>query len=533
MKVAISADHAGLPLRPTIADAVRAAGHKPLLLGPDTAPPEGIDYPLVAKAVADALEATDAERGILVCGSGAGVTIAANKLPGIRAAYAADHYTGHQMVEHDHVNVLTLGARVMGPEVAAEIVEAFVNAVPSTEARHLRRLGEMLDFERERSMNAATQLHGAGQSLWLDNITRALVASGTLARYIADLAVTGLTSNPTIFDKALTGSADYDKQIQTLLAAGTRGGGGFADRRREAGARDGDREINAEALFFELALVDLTKAAALFRPIWDASGGVDGWVSLEVSPKLAHDTKSTVAEAKGLHEKAATPNLFIKVPGTPEGIPAIEELIAAGVSVNVTLLFSREHYQAAADAYVRGLERRKDTGLDLGVASVASVFISRWDAAVAGKLPDDLNGRLGVAVAKRTYKAYRDLLASDRWQQLAAAGAKPQRLLWASTGTKDPALSDTYYIHALAAEQTINTMPEKTLLAFGEHGAVGDLLPADGGDAEDVLARIGKAGVDVDALAATLQTEGADAFVKSWDDLLACISWKSEQVRTR
>ena len=509
MKVAIAADHAGLPLRPIIADTVRAAGHEPLLYGPDTAPSEGIDYPLVAEAVADALDATDAERGILVCGSGAGVTIAANKLPGIRAAYAADHYTGHQMVEHDHVNVLTLGARVMGPEVAAEIVEAFVNAVPSTEARHLRRLGEVLDFERERSLNAATRLHDAGQSLWLDNITRALLTSGTLARYIADLAVTGFTSNPTIFYKALTGSADYDDQIRALLAAGTAG----------------------EELFFELALVDLTKAASLLRAIFDATGGVDGWVSLEVSPKLAHDTKSTVDEAKALHEKAATPNLFIKVPGTPEGIPAIEELITAGVSVNVTLLFSREHYLAAADAYVRGLERRRESGLDLDVSSVASVFISRWDAAVAGKLPDDLSGQLGVAVAKRTYKAYRDLLASDRWQKLAVAGARPQRLLWASTGTKDPNLPDTHYIHALASEQTINTMPEKTLLAFGEHGAVGDRLPADGGDAEDVLAHIAAAGIDVDALGGTLQTEGADAFVKSWDDLLACIGSKSDQVR--
>jgi transaldolase len=511
MKVAIAADHAGLPLRPTIADAVRDAGHEPRLYGPDTAPPEGIDYPLVAKAVADALDATDAERGILVCGSGAGVTIAANKLPGIRAAYAADHYTGHQMVEHDHVNVLTLGARVMGPAVAAEIVEAFVNAVPSVEDRHLRRLGEVLDFERERSMNAATLLHDAGQSLWLDNITRALLTSGTLARYIADLAVTGLTSNPTIFDKAITGSADYDEQIRSLLATGTAG----------------------EDLFFELALADLTKAASLLRAIWDATRAIDGWVSLEVSPKLAHDTKSTVDEAKALHEKAATPNLFIKVPGTPEGVPAIEDLVAAGVSVNVTLLFSREQYQAAAEAYLRGLEHRRESGLDLDVvASVASVFISRWDAAVTGKLPDDLRGRLGVAVAKRTYKAYRDLLASDRWQKLEAAGAKPQRLLWASTGTKDPNLPDTFYIHALASEQTINTMPEKTLLAFGEHGATGDLLPADGGDAEQVLARIGSAGVDVEALAATLQTEGADAFVKSWDDLLARIASKSDQVRT-
>ncbi|HMG27125.1 MAG TPA: transaldolase [Acidimicrobiia bacterium] len=509
MKVAIAADHAGLPLRPAITDAVRAAGHEPLLYGPDTAPPEGIDYPLVAKAVADALEATDADRGILVCGSGAGVTIAANKLPGIRAAYAADHYTGHQMVEHDHVNVLTLGARVMGPEVAADIVDAFVNAVPSTEERHLRRLGEVLDFERNRSMNAATRLHDAGQSLWLDNITRGLLTSGTLARYIADLAVTGLTSNPTIFDKALTGSSDYDEQIQSLLAAGTEG----------------------EELVFELALFDLRKAGSLFRAIWDATGGTDGWVSLEVSPKLAHDTKSTVDEARALHDKAATPNLFIKVPGTPEGVPAIEELIAAGVSVNVTLLFSAEQYLAAAEAYLRGLERRKASGADLDVTSVASVFISRWDAAVMDKLSDDLRGQLGVAVAERTYKAYRELLASDRWQELAAAGARPQRLLWASTGTKDPNLPDTYYIHALASELTINTMPEKTLLAFGAHGAVGELLPADGGDAEDVLARVGRAGIDVDALAATLQTEGAEAFVKSWDDLLACIGSKSDQVR--
>lgn len=508
MRVAISADHAGLPLRPVIADAVRAAGHEPLVLGPDTAPPEGIDYPVVAKLVGDSLASADAERGILVCGSGAGVTIAANRLPGVRAAYAGDHYTAHQMVEHDHVNVATLGARVMGPEVAAEIVDAFVNATPDTEKRHLRRLGEVLEFERERSANGATRLHEAGQSLWLDNITRGLLGSGTLARYISDLAVTGLTSNPTIFDKALSGSADYDDQIRALLATG----------------------MKPEPLFFELALEDLTKAASLFRPIWDATGGVDGWVSLEVSPRLAHDTATTVEDAKHLHAKATTPNLFIKVPGTPEGVVAIEKLIFAGVSVNVTLLFSREHYLAAAEAYLRGLQRRLDAGLDLNVSSVASVFISRWDAAVTPKVPDDLRGQLGVAVAKRTYKAYRDLLASERWLALAAAGAKPQRLLWASTGTKDPALPDTFYVHALASEQTINTMPENTLLAFGAYGQVSDLLPADGGDGEELLARFGQAGIDVDQLAATLQSEGADSFVKSWDDLIACIESKSSEL---
>ncbi len=509
MRVAIAADHAGLPMRPRVADTVRAAGHDPLLLGPDVAPPEGIDYPLMAKLVGDALAAAEAERGILVCGSGAGVTIAANRLPGVRAAYAADYYTGHQMVEHDHVNVLTLGARVMGPEVAAEIVTAFVNAVPSTEARHLRRLGEVLNFERERSMNAATNLHDAGQSLWLDNITRELVTSGTLASYIADLAVTGLTSNPTIFDKAITGSTDYDDQARELLAAGT----------------------DVEPLFFELALADLTKAASLFRPTWDATGGVDGWVSLEVSPELAHNTDTTVSEAKALHAKAATPNLFIKVPGTPEGIPAIEELVFAGVPINVTLLFSREHYLAAADAYLRGLERRRDTGLELKVGSVASVFISRWDVAVADEVPDELRGKLGIAIAERTYKAYRDLLSSDRWAKLAAAGAQPQRLLWASTGTKDPKLPDTYYVHALASELTINTMPQNTLLAFGQHGSVGELLPADGGDAETVLAQFAQDGIDLEALATKLQTDGADDFVKSWKEVLASIASKADQLR--
>ncbi len=503
MKIAIAADHAGLPLRPRVTDAVAAAGHEPVLMGPDSGEP--VDYPLIAKVVGDALASGAVTRGILICGSGAGVTIAANKLPLVRAALAPDHYTAHQMVEHDHCNVLTLGARVMGEEVAADIVAAFVGATPSTEARHLRRLGEVLEFERERSMNAATRLHDTGQSLWLDNITRSLLTGGTLAHYIADLAVTGLTSNPTIFDKAIEGSADYDDAIRASSAAGQ----------------------GSEEIFFSLALDDLTRAASLFRPVYDATDRVDGWVSLEVSPRLAHDTASTVKEAKTLHGRAATPNLFIKVPGTPEGIPAIEDLIFAGVSVNVTLLFSREHYLAAAGAYVRGLERRMQAGLDLAVGSVASVFISRWDKAVQGKLPDDLSDRLGVAVAGRTYKAYRDLLESDRWQALAAAGAQPQRLLWASTGTKEPALPDTFYIHALAAERTINTLPEGTLVAFADHGEVGELMPPDGGDAEDVLARMAQAGVDVDAVAAQLQSEGADAFVESWDDLLRCIDGKT------
>ncbi len=315
-------------------------------------------------------------------------------------------------------------------------------------------------------MKATQLLHDAGQSLWLDNITRALLESGGLRRYID-----------------------------------------------------------------ELALEDLTRAADLFRPIHQATNGVDGWVSLEVSPKLAYDTASTVAAAKELSARAARPNLFIKIPGTREGVPAIEEAIFAGVPVNVTLLFSREHYVAAAQAYVRGIERRVAAGLNPHVGSVASIFVSRWDAAIAGKVPAALQAQLGIAMAKRTYKAYRDLLASDRWLRLLNVGARSQRLLWASTGTKDPKASDVLYVKSLAAPHSVNTMPEKTLLALADHGEIGAMLPHDGGDAEEVLDRFTQAGVDLDALAADLQREGAAAFVKSWDDLLACLLEKSATLK--
>ena len=358
-------------------------------------------------------------------------------------------------------------------------------------------------------MKATQLLHDAGQSLWLDNITRALLESGGLRRYLDELSVTGLTSNPTIFDHAIKNSRDYDAAIREKTAAGKAG----------------------EGLFFELALEDLTRAADLFRPIHQATNGVDGWVSLEVSPKLAYDTASTVAAAKELSARAARPNLFIKIPGTREGVPAIEEAIFAGVPVNVTLLFSREHYVAAAQAYVRGIERRVAAGLNPHVGSVASIFVSRWDAAVAGKVPAALQAQLGIAMAKRTYKAYRDLLASDRWLRLLNVGARSQRLLWASTGTKDPKASDVLYVKSLAAPHSVNTIPEKTLLALADHGEIGAMLPHDGGDAEEVLDRFTQAGVDLDALAADLQRDGAAAFVKSWDDLLACLLEKSATLR--
>src|SRR5690349_16505455 len=340
-------------------------------------------------------------------------------------------------------------------------------------------------------MKATQLLHNLGQSLWLDNITRDLLNTGTLKRYIDELSVTGLTSNPTIFDHAIKNSTAYDDTIREKLSKGKSG----------------------EALFFELALEDITRAAVLFRPVYDQTDGVDGWVSLEVSPLLAHDTASTLAAAKTLYARAGQPNLFIKIPGTREGLPAIEEAIFAGIPINVTLLFSREQYAAAADAFLRGIERRIDSGLNPNVGSVASVFISRWDAAVAGKVPEALQNQLGVAIGKRTYKAYRELLASTRWQRAFNAGARPQRLLWASTGTKDPKASDTLYVKSLAAPFTVNTMPEGTLKALGDHGQLGDMLAPDGGDCEAVLASFAKAGIDISGLAARLQDEGASSFV--------------------
>ncbi|MBR2817247.1 MAG: transaldolase [Reyranella sp.] len=358
-------------------------------------------------------------------------------------------------------------------------------------------------------MKATQALHDLGQSLWLDNITRELLNSGTLKRYIDELAVTGLTSNPTIFDQAIKNSAMYDADI----------------------VRPEQAAVAPEDLFFELALADLKRAADLFRPVFDRTDGVDGWVSLEVSPLLAYDTGRTLAAAQDLHRRGGKPNLFIKIPGTPEGLPAIEAAIFAGVPVNVTLLFSREQYLAAADAYLRGVERRIEAGLNPAVASVASVFVSRWDVAVSKKVPADLVNRLGIAIGQRTYRAYRDLLASARFQRVANAGARAQRLLWASTGTKDPKASDILYVKALAAPFTVNTMPEGTLRAFGEHGEVGEPMAPDGGDGEAVLARFKAAGIDVEALARQLQQEGAASFVKSWDDLMGLVASKRQAMR--
>jgi len=351
------------------------------------------------------------------------------------------------------------------------------------------------------------QLHDLGQSLWLDNITRTMLDDGTLGHYIDDLSITGLTSNPTIFDQAIGSGDAYDEQIAELKGRG----------------------LDGEELFFELAITDLKRAAVMFGPVYQRTDEVDGWVSLEVSPLLADDAEATIAQAAELHSRADC-NIFIKIPGTDAGRKAIEESIFSGVPVNVTLLFSTEHYLGAAEAFMRGLERRVEAGLDPSVPSVASLFISRWDKAVMDEVPDELRDRLGIAVAKRTYAAYRELLDSNRFQRLANEGARPQRLLWASTGTKDPEASDVLYVESLAAPFTINTMPEKTLLAFAEHGKVGDPLPPGGGDAEEVLANLADAGIDVDALATKLQHDGAESFVASWKEMLDSVTAKGELV---
>jgi len=447
-------------------------------------------------------------------------------LDDVERRYPAEHY----VLVDDKVRILDAVKKIWGDRVTtifprqgqyAHDAKSIAGYRPADLT--VERIGELLDYDlaallaannqfkislEVKVMKATQLLHNLGQSLWLDNITRDLLNTGTLKRYIDEFSVTGLTSNPTIFDHAIKNSTAYDAAIRKKLDEGKSG----------------------EELFFELALEDLTRAADLFRPIYDRTNGVDGWVSLEVSPLLAHDTASTVAAAKSLHARAGRPNLFIKIPGTKEGLPAIEEAIFAGVPINVTLLFSREHCVAAAETFLRGIERRIDAGLQPDVGSVASLFVSRWDAAVSGKTPAVLNNQLGIAIAKRTYKAYRELLGSPRWQRIYNAGARPQRLLWASTGTKDPKASDVLYVKALAAPFTVNTMPEGTLKALADHGELSEIMSNDGGDCEAALAQFAKAGIDIDALAAKLQDEGAKSFVTSWNELMGVIASKSAKL---
>jgi transaldolase len=498
MRVVLASDHAGLMLRADLAEVVASAGHEVVLVGPCDGQPT--DYPIAAAALCRELMAGRAQRGILLCGSGAGMTVAANRFPGIRAATAHDTYTAHQMVEHDAVNVLTLGTRIIGPEPAIEIVRAFLRAEFQPVDRYRRRLAQVIDIERRRTMNPLYTLTQAGQAAWLDYIRRDMLDDGTFARYISDYCVTGLTSNPSIFDKAISGGDLYDDSMSGP---------------------------DAEAIFFDLAIQDLSRAADLLRTAWDLSEGTDGFVSLEVSPLLAADAASTIEQGTMLFERTGRPNFLIKVPGTPEGAEAIEELIFRGVNINVTLLFDEVQYRRAAEAYLRGIERRLEAGLDAKVFSVASVFVSRWDTPTADLVGDDLKNRLGIAAGIRCHRACEEIFNSERFSALEARGAHRQKLLMASTSTKDPSLPDTMYVTALVAKDSINTIPEATLLAFADHGIVDGVLDqASWAEADRVIAGFETAGVDVAALGEKLQVEGAEAFATSWRHLLKSIEAK-------
>lgn len=498
MRVVLAGDHAGLTMRATLAEVVRSLGHEAVLVGPEEG--ERVDFPIAAEALCTELIAGRAQRGILLCGSGAGMTLAANRFPGIRAATAHDTYTAHQMVEHDAVNVLTLGTRVIGTEPAIEITRAYLLAEFQPLDRYRRRLAQIIDIERRRTVNPLYTLTQAGQAAWLDYIRRDILDDGTLARYISDNCVTGLTSNPSIFDKAISGSDLYDDSMSGS---------------------------DAESIFFDLAIDDLSRAADLLRTAWDVTDGNDGCVSLEVSPLLAADAATTIEQGTSLFARMGRDNLLIKVPGTPEGAEAVEELIFRGVNVNVTLLFDEAQYRTAAEAYIRGIERRLEAGLDAKVFSVASVFVSRWDTPTADLVGDDLKNKLGVACATRCHRACEELFTSDRFKAMEAKGARRQKLLMASTSTKDPSLLDTTYVTALIAVDSINTIPEPTLIAFADHGIVdGVLNEASWQEADRVIAGYEAAGVEIPALALKLQTEGADAFVASWRHLLETIESK-------
>ena len=511
MKVVLAADHAALDMRNALLDVILDAGYEACGVGPDSG--ESVDYPCVAGALCSELMAGRANRGILMCGSGAGMTMSANRFPGIRAATAHDTYTAHQMVEHDAANVLTLGARVIGIEQACEVVLAFLAASFSGVDRHRRRLAGMIRIERHRTMNPCQALHDAGQSIWLDYIRRDILDDGTLARYTADLAVTGLTSNPSILEKAVAGTALYDEEMAQL--------------------HQQEPELDAESIVFRLAISDLRRAADILRTAWDVSGHTDGFVSLEVSPELADDSQGSIDQGWALFQQMDRPNLMIKIPGTPAGPEAIEELIYRGANVNVTLLFDERQYRAAAAAYIRGLQRRHDEGKSLDVASVASVFVSRWDTPTHDIVPDEAKYKVGIAATVKCHQASFDMFSGEQWDSLAAAGAQPQKLLMASTSTKDPSLPDTMYITALAADHTVNTIPGDTLLAFADHGELDGMLGMEQwAQADSVLTMAAGAGVDIDAMADQLQQDGAQSFVKSWRSLVDTIAAKTAALQS-
>src|SRR5262245_24811217 len=511
MRIVIGSDHAGFPLKDGLNAYIRQLGHQVVDVG--THGTEPVDYPDYAEALSKTLLGGQAERGVLICGSGVGASVAANKLPGIRAGLCHDTYSAHQGVEHDDMNVLVLGGRVIGPELAQELVKAYLGATFTGEERHLRRLEKVHVLE-----GRLRALQGCGQSVWLDYIRRSLLTSGELTRLIEADGLRGVTSNPTIFEKAITGSTDYVEMLQSL-----------APQYREA-----------KSLYEQVAIRDIQDAANVLRSIYEETRARDGYVSLEVSPHLARDTAGTLAEARRLWRQVDRPNIMIKVPATPEGIPAIEQLISEGINVNVTLLFAQEAYDQVAHAYIAGLEKRAARGGDLRhVASVASFFISRIDTAVDALLSDRLKtatgdserallrsmlGKVAIANAKQTYQLYQELFRGARWQALAQKGAQTQRVLWASTSTKNPAYRDVVYVEELIGPDTVNTIPPATFDAFRDHGRVRARLVEDVDGARSVMDSLAAAGVSIDAVTSRLLDEGIVLFADAFERLLKATS---------
>ncbi|BCS55046.1 transaldolase [Geobacter sp. SVR] len=520
MRIGIAADHAGFAMKERMAAALRSEGHEVRDFGAFVPDPAD-DFPDFVIPLARVVAGGEVERGIALCGSGVGAAIAANKVPGVRAALIHDDYSAHQGVEHDDMNVICLGSLVVGYAQAWELVQAFLAARFSGEERHRRRLAKIAALESEVNVmkeNPLLKLRGLGQSIWLDYISRGMLVSGELVRLIEEDGLGGVTSNPAIFEKAIAGSDDYDDAIRSLARQGRRAG----------------------EIYEELAVEDIRRTADLFRSLYDRSEGGDGFVSLEVSPHLAFDSAGTIAEARHLWRTVERPNVLIKVPGTAEGLPAIRQLIRDGINVNVTLLFGLPRYRAVAEAYMTGLEERAADKLPLdGITSVASFFLSRIDVLLdpvlekkqqegggAGDLAALLIGKVAIASAKSAYQIYRELHGSERFRSLAARGARSQRVLWASTGTKNPNYSDIKYVEALIGADTVNTVPMETLRAYRDHGNPASRLEEGLEEAHKVLQRLPETGIELDAATRHLEQEGVEKFVTPFDTLIRTLEQK-------
>lgn len=526
--IAVASDHGGFHLKALILEFLEKLGHEVNDLG--THSEEPADYPDYARKVGQEILSKKAKRGILICGSGVGACVAANKFPGIRAAICHDTFSAHQGVEDDDMNILCLGARVIGPELAKEIVQVWLSASFSGLERHCRRLGKVKKIEEEcfsrrqkMNKNPLIGLKELGQSVWLDNLSKKLINSGELKRLIDEDGLSGVTSNPTIFQKAISGSPDYDGFLQRMI------GQGIHDEKE---------------LFLGLAVEDISAAAGMLWPVYQQTGGRDGFVSIEVSPDLAYDTETTITEAKRLFSTIKRKNTLVKVPATKQGLPAIEQLISEGVNVNVTLLFSVKRYEEVAGAYLRGLERRVSQGLPINeIASVASFFVSRVDTLtdklLEPRLPlatskaerdkiATLLGKAAVANAKIAYQKYRDIFSDKRFLALKEKGGHIQRILWGSTGTKNPKYSDIKYVEELIGSDSINTMPEATMQAFKEHGRARITIDGHLDEARRLFQELKALGIEIDHVTEQLEGEGVNSFSDSFFSLLKEIAIKRD-----